>query len=767
MLVLAVMMIAGPLRAADHTKILDYKFGASRVELAAIEAEIRKAQDTKAIEAELLKALNSSKATFECKQFVCRMLRRIGTDASVDSLAKLLGDKKLSNMARFALQGMAGAAVDKVLRDALAATSGDVRIGMIGTIAARGDKKAVPALSKLTSDKDATTARAAVAALGKIGGADSVKALESATIAKSLQSVADDAMLSCAESLLADGKTKPAAAIYKKLFAKDKPTAVRIAALGGIARSDKANAASTIASLLGGKNLTMQRLAAKLINEVPPGSDATKLFAGKLPALSPGVKVIVITALSTRGDKAAAAAVTKAATSQDARVRIAALKALGALGDASNVGVLMEALAGGGAAGNAAAGSLTRLRGDGVGKAIVKGLASDNKDVRSSLLNILAARREKTAVSAVLKTAGSDKESDVRRAAFKALGMLGGQAEVSKMASLLVSSSNSGDRNGLAGAILKVSQRCEDPDVRSAPIISVLGKADDAAKATLLVVLSRLAGDKAYAAVKAQLASGSDDVKKAAVRAMAAWPDDTPAAALLGVAKSDSDKSRQVLAMRGYIQVVTIPGKGKPTAAVCKAKTNLLSQGLKIATAASEKKQILAALANFPCADGLTVAKGCAGDSGLANEAKLAISKIKWALAGPSAKASASCQGANGPQALDGDRKTRWSTGRVMKSGDSFTLALAASDTIAGVTLDCGNTKLDEYPREYEVFVSADGKAWGQAIVTGKGTRGITKISFGGKSGRYIKIVQTATIEKNDRRNQRPWSIAEISVAFE
>ena len=101
-----------------------------------------------------------------------------------------------------------------------------------------------------------------------------------------------------------------------------------------------------------------------------------------------------------------------------------------------------------------------------------------------------------------------------------------------------------------------------------------------------------------------------------------------------------------------------------------------------------------------------------------------------------------------------------------MKSGDSFTLALAASDSIAGVTLDCGG-KLEEYPRAYEVFVSSDGKAWGQAVVTGKGKKGITKISFGAKSGRYIKIVQTATIEKKDSRNQKAWSIAEISVAFE
>ena len=765
-LILAVtMLVAGPLRAADHTKILEYKFGASRVELAAIEDEIRKTKDTKAIEAELLKALNSRKATFECKQFVCRMLRRIGTDASVASLAKLLSDEKLSNMARFALQGMAGATVDQVLRDALAKTTGPVRIGMIGTIAARADKKAVSALSKLTSDKDTETARAAIAALGKIGGAEAAKALSEAKVAKDLQAVADDAALSCAESLLAAKDAKGAAAIYKKLFADDKSTAVRIAALGGIARSDKTNAAPIIANLLSGKDLTMQRLAAKLINEVE-GSEATKIFAGKLPALPAGVQVIVITALSSRGDKAAAAAVTKAAASTDAAVSAAALEALGSLGDASSVGILTGALASGGDGANAAGGSLTRLRGDGVGPAIVKALGSDNKDVRASLLKILAARREKGATAAVLTAAGTDKESTVRRAAFKALGTLGAQSDVPKIAALLVASDSSSDQAGLAGAILQVSERCDDADMRSAPIIAAMGKADDKAKSVLLVVLSRLAGDKAYSAIKSQLASGSDDVKKASVRALAAWPNDAPAATLLGVAKSDSDKSRQVLAMRGYIRVVTIGGKEAPTAAVCKAKTELLSQGLKVASGAPEKKQILAALASYPCSAGLAIAKGCASDSTLANEAKLAISKIKWALASSSAKASASAGGDKAALALDGNRKTLWSSGGVMKAGISFTLALPASDTVAGVTLDCGD-KMDDYPRGYEVFLSADGKAWGSAVATGNGKRGITKISFRGKDAGYIKIVQTATIKGNDRRNRKPWSIAEISVAFE
>ncbi|MDP6044447.1 MAG: HEAT repeat domain-containing protein, partial [Phycisphaerae bacterium] len=697
------MLVAGPLRAADHTKIIGYKFGESRVALAAIEDEIRTTKDTRAIEAELLKALNSPKATFECKQFVCRMLRRIGTETSVPSLAKLLTDEKLSNMARFALQGMAGASVDSVLNAALAKTTGQIRIGMIGTIAARGDAKAVPALSKLLADKDTETARAAIAALGKIGGADAAKALDGAKIDKSLQAVADDAALSCAESLIESGDTKAAAKIYKNMFEGAKSTAVRIAALGGIARSDKSAAAPIIASLLSGKDKAMQRLAAKLVNEVT-GAEATKVFAGKLPNLPADVQVIVITALASRGDKGAAPAVTAAAASKDAAVRTAALDALGSLGDASSVTILARALPAGGSDAAAAGGSLTGLRGDGVGAAIIKALGSDNAAVRASLVKILAARREKEATPAVLKIAGSDKESTVRRAAFKALGTLGAQSDVPQIASMLVATESSSDRAGLANTILQVSERCPDADKRSAPVISVLGKADDKAKSVLLVVLSRLAGDKAYAAIKSQLASGSDDVKKASVRALAAWPDATPADTLLSVATSDSDAARKVLAMRGYIRVITIPGEKAPTAAECKAKTALLGKGLKVA-GPSEKKQILAALASFPCPAGLAIAQGCAADKTLANEAKLATSKIKWALARPAAKASASRGGDKAALAIDGVRKTLWTTGGVMNSGDSFTLTLPAADSITGVTLDCG-VNMDDYPREYELFVS-------------------------------------------------------------
>ena len=765
-LVLAVaMFIAAPLQAADHTKILDYKFGASRAELTAIETEIRAAKDTAAIETELLKALDSPKATFECKQFVCRMLRRIGTKASVPSLGKLLTDAKLSNMARFALQGMAGSDVDKALLDALGKTDGSVRIGLIGTIGSRGDKKAVPALGKLVSDKDADTAHAAIAALGKIGGPDAAKALSGAKVDKQLQTIIDDSLLSCAESLLTADDKKNAAAIYTKLFADNKSTAVRIAALSGIARSDKANAAPIIAKQLTGEDVAMRRLAANLVNEVE-GAEATKVFAAKLASLLPDVQVIVITALAGRGDKGAASAVTKAAASKDSAVRVAALKALGTLGDVSSVGILVAAIEEGGAPAAAAEGSLTRLGGDGVGRAIAAALDSDNKTLRASLLKVLALRSEKGATAAVLAVAGGDKESTVRRAAFKALGTIAGPSDIAKMATMLVSTSSSSDRAGLANAILLVSERCEDVDKRSAPVIAAMGAADDAAKSVLLVILSRQAGDKAYAAIKAQLASGSDAVKKASVRALAAWPDATPAAALLEVAKSDSDKIRKIMAMRGYIRVVTIPGKEKPSAALCKSKTEQLSRGMKVAAGEPEKKQILAALASFPCSEGLALAMGCSSDKALANEAKMAISQIKWAMARPSAKASASRDADKAALAIDGDRKTLWTTGGVMNAGDWFTLTLTAPDKIAGVTLHCGDN-LHDYPREYEVFLSADGKDWSQPVAKGKGSGGIVNVSFTAKTARCIKVVQTKKISNRDRNNRKKWTIAEFSVSFE
>ena len=84
----------------------------------------------------------------------------------------------------------------------------------------------------LESD-DAETARAAALALGAIGTAESVTILQSAVV-KSPSAPVSDALLTCAEALLADQKVSEAKAIYEKLNDPQKPRLVRLAATRGL-----------------------------------------------------------------------------------------------------------------------------------------------------------------------------------------------------------------------------------------------------------------------------------------------------------------------------------------------------------------------------------------------------------------------------------------------------------------------------------------------------------------------------------------------------
>ncbi|MFH1740612.1 MAG: HEAT repeat domain-containing protein [bacterium] len=171
----------GPVPKMSNEPIGKYEFGQSRAALIAVEDEIRTATPAQleTIEQRLLAVLESSDATYEAKDFACRMLRQMGSPKSVPVLAELLYDENLSDMARFGLQGLPFPEVDKAFRKALKELNGDNRIGVIGSIAVRGDRKAVSQLARLAKSEDPALARASIAALRRIGGEEASRALSS------------------------------------------------------------------------------------------------------------------------------------------------------------------------------------------------------------------------------------------------------------------------------------------------------------------------------------------------------------------------------------------------------------------------------------------------------------------------------------------------------------------------------------------------------------------------------------------------------------
>ena len=366
------------------------------------------------------------------------------------------------------------------------------------------------------------------------------------------------------------------------------------------------------------------------------------------------------------------------------------------------------------------------------------------------MIEALISRSETEAVPVFFAVA-KDNDVGVRQAAYKALGALSGQKELAKMVSMLLEVESGTDRSGIERAMIATVTRLEGPD--AAAVITGLGKAGDAVKPHLLAVLSRVGGQEALDAVRGQLLAGNGDVRKAAIRALADWPDAAPLSDLMKIAKTDHDSTCRVLALRGYIKLLGIPANRGAAETV-----KLLSEAMDIANRPEEKKAVLSALPKYPCEEALALAESAKKDRNLAAEADLASKKIKEALLNKSLKATASRNNGAANRALDRNRGTRWDTGRGMKPGDWFVLDLGVESTITGMTLDTRNSSND-YPRGYEVYVSFDGGSWGKPVVTGKGTKPITEIKFGKPvRTRFIKILQTGSSDSWH------WSIHELKI---
>jgi len=482
--------------SANYDAIAEYDFGKSRRALAAIEEEIRNLRPSvfPQVEERLLKVLELPKTTFAGKQFICRMLRRVGSAQSVPALSKLLADEKLSHMARFALQHMSAPEAGAALCEALPKFEGSLKIGVIGSISQRGDRQAVPELARLVTAGDTKIARAAIGALGRIGGPQAANILAGAKVPAELTDARDNAYLMCADSMLADRQNREAVAVYRKMISPDNSTWIRIAAYKGLVQAEKDKAVPVVLTLLGDKDLDLQRAAGKFMTEMP-GTAVTKALAEQLENLGADAQIVLLSALEARGDKTAAPVVAKAAASDNGSVRLAAIEALAVLGDAANVGLLATASVAGDEIGRGAMDSLNRLSGDGVAKALITvAKNSAEPSVRVNAIQTLINRRETEAVPAFFDLA-KDKNADVRQAAYKALGALSGQEELAKMVSTLLTTGGEADRAAIERAMIATVTRLEKPN--PAAVIAGLGKAGDDAKGHLLAVLPHIGGEKA------------------------------------------------------------------------------------------------------------------------------------------------------------------------------------------------------------------------------------------------------------------------------
>jgi len=442
------------------TAIVNYKRGMSRQPLIAVEELIRESQNRpkqrKYIERQLAKLL--SEATLECKSFICQQLWFIGTADSVPAIAKLLTDEKTADMACYAMGQNPSPEAGEALRNALDKVSPKVQIRIINLLGDRRDAQSAEAVGKLVFGAEGQVAEAAVAALGKIGGAQARKILVEARTKGNpqLRFAATDSYLRCAEELAEQGKSKQATVIYKELACENEASLIRSAAVKGLADVGGPDTIPLVVMALRDEDRMVRTTAMGCVRTMS-GEGVTEVFAAELAKAPPDEQVLLIGALADRGDGAALPEIIAMTKSTNTEVRKAALQAVGKLGNSSYVGFLVQAATNSISSEEkkAAVNSLKLLRGSDVDDAIVKSMQNSELDVRPELIGVLFERNAVSAVSPLLKEASSS-DSKVRRAAFRALGRLAGEKDLPSLIKLLASLQDDSSRSQAERAIVGV-----------------------------------------------------------------------------------------------------------------------------------------------------------------------------------------------------------------------------------------------------------------------------------------------------------------------
>jgi HEAT repeat protein len=531
----------------------------------------------------LIAVLQSDAGWLE-KQTACRALRVKGTAASVPALAALLADKELSSLARFALEPMECPEAGKALREALGSAEGLVKVGMITSLGVRRDEEALPMLLALLNDSDDAIARAAAAAVGRIGtegAADALLKMLHDYTGETFKGALAEGALAAGQRLEQNGKKEAAARVFAELMALTLPPNACAGAFYGLARTQPGEAPQYLLGALAGTDPLLRDIAARVIGETS-GADTTKLYAEALPTLPGSGQAALLRSFAARNDPTAHAAVARALSSVDANVRKAAIQALATLGVAADVAPLAAQLQPGTETGAAAVVTLTLLDAEGVNAALAAALPGTPPPARVQLFDILVNRRaEQTAPLALANV--EDADVTVRVAALRALAAQGGANEVPALLKSLAKAADDPERAAAEKALAAVCPRSGEPALPL--LLAAMNGAGIEVRLGLLRVVARVGGPKAVETVAAGLGDADEQYRSEAARLLSDWPGLEARPHLLIMAQSD-DLSRQVLGLRGYVRLVG----AEPSA---EEKVNMLTKAMELAKRPDEQKLVL------------------------------------------------------------------------------------------------------------------------------------------------------------------------------
>ena len=361
---------------------------------------------------------------------------------------------------------------------------------MINSVAARKDARSVAKLQELAGGKDSKVASAALWALGNIANPEAIAFVQRASQAgghsdaprrgRSLAAVRRRAgsrgqrgpvasdLRQVGRSRSGGGRSPRGAWTASFNFRKNMPTETILSWINGADADRRVVAAGRLAAL---SDAELDRLAAKLA-ELP---DESQLGLIEVLALRKGKDALPLALSAARSDKP--------------EMKLAGIRLLGQIGDASTITILTDSLAEGGKVAEAAQQALCRLPREAVGKAMLTALA-ERPEIRGPVLGVLQKLKYYEAIDPLIAIAGQEDPS-VYEPALDALRGIADpdDADLSRLVKLLLAVQGK-HREEVERTILIVCQKSPDAAAdRAKPVLAVLAKVDSVGTAEVSAAL--------------------------------------------------------------------------------------------------------------------------------------------------------------------------------------------------------------------------------------------------------------------------------------
>ena len=579
------------------------------------------------IESSIIDALKADISP-AAKQIICSYFGPIASAYAVPVLKDMLMDEELSAMALTAIQSIPDQAVDQALMEALPATEGLTKAGIINVLALRKYPLASDAIAGLISDPDPVIRRSAVDALGRIGTTEAAESLKQA-FEKSdppLKWDISDAWLLYADNIL-PADPENALTVYSNIYDSRPPSSLLYAALKGIFKCDEIKGGSLIYSMLTGTDPELQTLVMPLVRDLDPDTDM-RVYLDILPHLEEYQQMQLFTVLADRENVDVKDIIKEAVNHSNPDIRLAALMALRNIAGASDVEFLASVAAQArGREQDMARECLEIIKGPDIDNTIIKGLDNPDPKIRVEFIRSIGERNLVAGISPVLETL-KDSDRRVKLESYKVLGKLAGPDQLMSILQASMDAGSSAERNEAERTITLVSLKIPEEDQRVDDILAILPEVTNSESVVMLIqAMGNIGCEKALPVIRDYLNNENLDIQIASIKALSVWPDATPLDDLRQIVESSEDIKAHNLAMNGYIRMIRIDDTMNDD-----QKTDSFRHAYELAKNLDEKRIVVSGLSGIRSKGAFQMAIGLLDNPELKSEAEAAISSIAGPL---------------------------------------------------------------------------------------------------------------------------------------